>query len=107
MNFRKELINHSLMTETIDQHGLFTFELLEVAQEIRVPLLAVSQTREFALRIGHVGVDEEEVAELGGQHPAFAIGLRLADAPGDAQRRGLAEQGGAGVTLLFRAVPEG
>src|SRR5439155_1657774 len=88
-----------------EDDGLFPFKLLEVAEEIAVPLSAIGEPREFALRVGDIDVHQEEVSVLGGEHATFIVVLADADAVGHVQRAGLGEDGSAGVALFLRGVP--
>ena len=85
--------------------GFFPLELFQVGEEVAVPLLAIGKAGEFALRVGHINIHEEEVGELGRQHTTFVVVLGHADALRDFQRAQLREDDGAGVALLLRAVP--
>src|SRR5438128_8579192 len=49
-------------------HWLAPLELLEVTEEGAVPLPAVREPGEFALRVGHIDVYEKKVGILGGEH---------------------------------------
>ena len=90
-----------------DDDGFGLFQLLEIREEVPVPLLAIGQAGEFAPGVGHVDVDEVERGELRRQHPALVVVLQMADAAGHFERGGFREDGGAGITLLLRPVPVG
>jgi len=68
---------------------------------------ASKQARQLALRVRHIDVHQKEVGELGGEHAALAVVLRLADAARDIQRAHLGENGRAGIALLLGRVPMG
>ena len=90
-----------------EDHRLFLFQLLEVGEEIPVPLLPVGQAGQIALGIGHIDIDEEEALGLGGEHAAFLVVLDDTQVRGNGKRAVFDEDGSAGVAALLGAVPIG
>src|SRR5262245_417606 len=82
VGFRVSKINFSVchVQVTAENHRFTALELFEVTQEVAVPLLAVRQPAQVALRVGHIDVDEEKIGELGREHAAFTI-MRAKDEP--------------------------
>src|SRR5262245_11278888 len=60
--------------------GFLARKPFEVAKEFAVPLLPVREAGEFALGVGNVNIDEEEIGIFGGEHAAFAVVFGAADA---------------------------
>src|ERR1043166_329108 len=79
---------------------LGSLQLFQVTAEIAVPLLSVSQAGEFALRVGHINVDQEEIRVLGGEHAALAVVTDFADAAGDVQAAGQSCSTSSGPALV-------
>ncbi len=90
-----------------DEHGLGPLQVLDVGEEGLVPSEPVGQAHKPGLRVGGVDVDEVEVRELGGDHPALGVVFLDAHAQGVRQDRLAGENEGAGVAFFHRAVPEG
>ena len=76
----------------------------QVGPEVIFPRHPVIQPLEAVLTVGSIAVDEVEAGVFQRQHAALVVVLLPADAGGDAQGRGLAPAGRAGVALFLRRV---
>ena len=89
-----------------EEDGFFGGEGEEVVAEMGVPTLAVGEAGEFALAVGGVAVDEEEIGVLGGLDAAFPIVLGEIHAGGDGEGRDLGEDHGAAVAFFLGGIEE-
>ena len=89
-----------------DNDRLFLLQLFEVSAEGGFPLLGpVVETREFALGIRGVDIDEVKFLVFEGDNTPLAVVLLDPDAVGGASRFVCGEGGGAGIAGFLRGVP--
>ena len=90
-----------------DDDGLPAVELLEVAEEVVLPLHAVVETAQTVLAVRGIDGDEVEVRHLQRDDASFVVVLVDADAVGDGEGFVAREDGCAAIAFLVGVVPIG
>src|ERR1051326_173735 len=90
---------------TAEDDRFLLFKLLEMAEEITVPLASVGEPREFLPGVGDIDIHQEKVRVLGGDRASFVVVVGDAEAVRHMQWAGFCEDGSAGVALLLRGIP--
>ena len=88
-----------------DDYRLFLVQRLEVSAEVVLPLHAVVQPLQIALRIGRVDAYQIVCVKLGADHAPFMVVLVNAQPHSHVERLFFGKYCRAGIALLIGAVP--
>ena len=88
-----------------DDDGFAFVQFVQISPEGRIPFHPVVKPCKSTLGGGCVAGDQIEIIIFEGDESALGVQLFHADAVGHMERFSLAENGGAGITLLFGVVP--
>ena len=86
-------------------HRFFLFQLLKIRQEIRFPLHAVFQSRQFSLGVRYIDCHKIELRILCSDHPALMVVFLHADAVSHLYGLFLCKNCSAGIALFLCVIP--
>ena len=90
-----------------NHHRLGLFELLQISAEIILPAHTVIQPLEFVLRVGDIGVHQEEIPEFQSNRTPFVVVLVYAYSRSYRKRMPACVDCGSGIAVLVRIIPIG